>query len=80
MYEGWTRLLIVFLTHPGILVSVPATGMLMLWGRGLLQASIVLTMHSAAETKSSQLVQYVYWGVLILWTVIKVEIADKSIV
>jgi hypothetical protein len=80
MYTGWTRLLIVFLTHPGVIVSVPASGMLMLWGRGLLQASVVLAMHSASETKMSQLVQYLYWAALLMWTWIKVEVADKSIV
>lgn len=80
MYEGWTRLLIVFLTHPGILVSMPASGIMMLWGRGLLQAGIVLAMHGASETKMSQIIQYLYWGALLFWAWIKVEIADKSIV
>jgi hypothetical protein len=80
MYTGWTRLLIVFLTHPGLLVSVPASGMLMLWGRGLLQASVVLAMHGASETRMSQIVEYLYWGTFLFWAWIKVEVADKSVV
>jgi hypothetical protein len=79
MYEGWTRLLIVFLTYPGIVISQPATGILFLWGRGLIQASIVLAMHSASETKQKQLVEYVYWAVLVAWVYIKVQLALKKI-
>lgn len=79
MYEGLTRLLIVFLTHPGILISVPATGIGFLWLRGLLQASVVLALHGASETKWNQIVQYAYWGVLALWTYIKVQMTLKSV-
>jgi hypothetical protein len=79
MYQGWTRLLIVFLTHPGILLDVPATGILMQWGRGLLQAAIVLVLHLGSEGQMSLMIQYVYWFVLLGWIWIKVEIADKSI-
>jgi hypothetical protein len=80
MYQGWTRLLIVFLTHPGILMDVPATGIMFLWARGLLQAAIVLVLHLGSEGKMSQIIQYAYWLVLMGWAWIKVEIADKSIV
>lgn len=77
MYEGWTRLLIVFLTHPGILVTQPATGFGFLWGRGLLQASVVLAMHGASEGKWRDIVGYGYWGVLAMWVYIKVAVASK---
>lgn len=75
MYEGWTRLVFVFLTHPGIVADVPATGIGFLWLRGILQASIVLGMHGASETKWKQLMEYVYWGALALWFYIKVQLA-----
>jgi hypothetical protein len=75
MYEGWTRLIFVFLTHPGIVVNPPATGIGFLWLRGLLQASIVLIMHSASETKWKLLMEYAYWGAFALWFYIKVQLA-----
>jgi hypothetical protein len=78
MYEGWTRLLIVFLTHPGIIVSIPAKGFALSWARGLLQAAVAVAMHVPSEMKTSQLIQYLYWFAFLGWVWIKVEIADKS--
>ena len=77
MYEGLTRLLIVFLTHPGILVSIPANGIAFSWLRGLLQASLVLVLHIASDTSSSVLVQYFYWLFFLGWVWLKVEMADR---
>ena len=79
MYEGWTRLLIVFLTHPGVVVPMPATGIGFLWARGLLQASLVLAMHGASEGKWKDIVGYVYWAALGLWAYLKVKIAQKGL-
>ena len=79
MYEGWTRLLLVFLTHPGIVINVPATGTGFSWLRGLLQAGIVLGMHGASEGKWKQLVEYLYWGAFALWSYIKVQLALKKV-
>lgn len=77
MYTGWTRLLIVFLTHPGILISQPAAGIGFLWARGILQASVVLAMHAASEGKWKDIVGYGYWAALWLWVYIKVKMAQK---
>ena len=74
MYEGWTRLLIVFLTHPGIVLSVPAEG-LWTWVRGLWQAAWVMVLHSFSEGKWNQLASIVYWAVLVVTAYLQVAIA-----
>jgi hypothetical protein len=74
MYEGWTRLLIVFLTHPGVLVPIPATA-LWTWIRGLWQASWVMVMHSFSEGNKSLLASMVYWVILGIMAYIQVAIA-----
>ena len=73
MYEGLTRLLIIFFTHPGILVSIPATGMGYSWARGLFQAAMVLVLHSPSEGKVSfsYTMQVVYWMILGIWLYVK---------
>ena len=73
MYEGWTRLLIVFLTHPGVIVPIPAQG-LWTWIRGLWQATWVLIMHSFSEGKNSFYAQVVYWVVLYAMIYVKVQL------
>lgn len=78
MYEGYTRLLIVFLTHLLVVGLVPAPGFLYSWARGVLQASVVLIMHSFSEGVRSAVVQYAYWGALLLWIYIKVQLALKG--
>lgn len=75
MYEGWTRLLIVFLTHPGVLLPIPVTGVLYLWARGLWQASWVMILHSFSEGSKNKLAEMVYWGVLIAMAYMQVAIA-----
>jgi hypothetical protein len=60
MYQGWTRLLIVYLTHPGVLVPIPGKG-LWSWARGLWQASWVMVMHSFSEGSRSLIASLVYW-------------------
>ena len=80
MYEGWTRLLIVFLTHPGVLVPIPATGVLYQWARGLWQASWVMILHSFSESSSwKQLAEMAYWLVLFVMVYIQVAIAMADI-
>ena len=74
MYEGWTRLLIVFLTHPGVVVPIPAEG-LWTWARGLWQASWVMILHSFSEGNKNQMASLVYWVVLIVMAYIQVAIA-----
>lgn len=74
MYEGWTRLLIVFLTHPGVLVPIPAPA-LWSWIRGLWQASWVMVMHSFSEGNKNLLASMVYWGILFTMAYIQVAIA-----
>jgi len=79
MYEGWTRLLIVFLTHPGVLVPIPAEG-LWTWARGLWQASWVMILHSFSEnSKWKQLAEMSYWIVLFVMVYIQVAIAMAEI-
>jgi len=74
MYEGWTRLLIVFLTHPGVLFPIPAPGMYS-WIRGLWQASWVMVMHSFSEGNKNLIASIVYWGILFTMLYIQVAIA-----
>ena len=74
MYEGWTRLLIIFLTHPGVLVPIPAPGMWS-WIRGLWQASWVMVMHSFSEGTKNMLAALVYWSVLFMMVYIQVALA-----
>ena len=74
MYEGWTRLLIVYLTHPGVVLPIPVTGM-WTWIRGLWQASWVMVMHSFSEGNKNQLASLVYWAVLLIMAYIQVAIA-----
>ena len=74
MYTGYTSLLIVFLTHPGVLIPIPLTG-LWTWIRGLWQASWVLVMHSFSEGKRSFMATMVYWAILYAWAYIYVAIA-----
>lgn len=61
MYEGWTRLLIVYLTHPGVLIPIPAKGVVWSWARGLWQASWVMILHSFSEGTRNFLASMVYW-------------------
>lgn len=80
MYEGWTRLLIVFLTHPGVLIPIPATGAIYLWMRGLWQASWVMVLHSFSEnSKWRQLAEMSYWLILFMMAYIQVAIAMAQI-
>ena len=74
MYEGWTRLLIVFLTHPGVLVPIPVEG-LWSWARGLWQASWVLILHSFSEGKWKQLADLTFWIILFVMAYIQVAVA-----
>ena len=74
MYEGWTRLLIVFLTHPGVLIPIPAEG-LWTWPRGLWQASVVMILHSFSGGKWKDMASLVYNGVLVVMVYIQVAIA-----
>jgi hypothetical protein len=74
MYEGWTRLLIVYLTHPGVILPIPAPGMYS-WLRGLWQASWVMVMHSFSEGTKNLFASMVYWGVLFGTVYIQVAIA-----
>lgn len=73
MYEGWTRLLIVYLTHPGVIIDIPVTG-LWAWFRGLWQASWVLVMHSFSEGKNSFFASVVYWLVLLAKVYVNVQL------
>lgn len=75
MYEGWTRLLIVYLTHPGVVVPIPVTGVIYLWARGLWQAMWVSILHSFSEGNKSQLASIVYWMILIMTAYFQVAIA-----
>jgi hypothetical protein len=78
MYKGWTRLLIVFLTHPGVLVPIPVEG-LATWARGLWQASWVLILHSFSEGKWVQLAELTYWIILFIMVYIQVAIAMAQV-
>jgi predicted AlkP superfamily pyrophosphatase or phosphodiesterase len=74
MYDLRTTLLIVFLTYPGILLSIPAPGIYS-WIRGLLQASSVVLMQSFSEGAKSTVASLVYWILFLIWGYIKVALA-----
>lgn len=73
MYEGWTRLLIVFLTHVLIVGFLPSSGIIFAILRGLLQAGAVVTLHLASETTQRIFGEYAYWAALVFWIYLKVE-------
>lgn len=75
MYEGWTRLLIVFLTHPGVLVPIPVTGVLYIWARGAFQAVVVAAMHGFSEGRFRLLSEIIYWILLVVMAYVQVAIA-----
>ena len=77
MYEGWTRLLIVYFTHVLIVGFIPATGIIAAFGRGLLQASAAIIMHTFSDTGLKVLVEYAYWGAVVFWIYLKVEKESK---
>ena len=74
MYTGYTALLIVFLTHPGVLIPIPADGMLT-WVRGIWQASWAMVMHSFSEGPKNWMASMVYWGVFLMWAYIRTALA-----
>ena len=76
MYEGWTALVLVFVTHLATMY-LPATGIIFSWLRGLFQAGLVLAMHSTSEGKpsTSMAFEIFYWAILGLWAWIKIKMA-----
>jgi hypothetical protein len=80
MYTGWIRLLIVFLSHIIIVPLIPGDSMAYAWGRGLLQATTVMIMHSFSEGSAlrSTFVSYLYIAALAMWVGIKANIALKQ--
>ncbi len=75
MYDSRTSLLIVFLTYPGILLTIPAETMLYTWLRGLWQASWVTVMQSYSDGPKATIARLVYWGLFMIWAYIKVALA-----
>lgn len=73
MYDTRTSLLIVFLTHPGVLFAIPAKGMLS-WVRAAWQASWVMIMQSFSEGTKSLAASMVYWMVFFVWAYIKAAV------
>lgn len=82
MYDRLTSLVIVFLTHPGLLVNIdipqamPETFGYFL--RGLWQASWVLIMQSFSDGSSRTMASFVYYFILLMWASIKVQLALKE--
>ncbi len=74
MYTGYTALLIVFLTHPGVLIPIPAPAM-WTWFRALWQAAWVMVLQSFSEGSKNWMASMVYWVVLYMWAYIYVAIA-----
>jgi hypothetical protein len=66
MYGTLTSLLIVFLTHPGTLVTIPAPG-LYSWLRGLWQATWVLVMQSFSDGKTAFFAEVAYGAIFVMW-------------
>ena len=80
MYEGYTRLIIVYLTHLFFVPLVPSTNIAFAWGRGLLQSLFVMAMHAPSEYSkaTSYLVSVIYAGMLALWVGVQVAIIIKQ--
>lgn len=73
MYTGAVAALIVFLTHPGVLVPIPAPGLLS-WVRGVWQAAWVCVLHSFSEGSRNTLASLVYWGIFFVWAYLQTAI------
>lgn len=81
MYDWVTSMAILFLTHPGILLTLEppeSVGVYGYWLRGIWQAAWVLVMQSFSEGPSRVTAQTVYYGILLLWVVIRSQIALKA--
>jgi hypothetical protein len=72
MYDTRTRLLIVFLTHPGIFLPIPAPGMFS-WLRGLWQASWVTLLTSFSEGKYSFWAEVTFALCFLGWVAIQLK-------
>jgi hypothetical protein len=80
MYEGYTRLLIVYLTHLFFVGFMPSTNIAYAWTRGLAQSLIVMFMHVPSEYSKaiSTIVSWMYYGILVLWAGIQAAIIIKK--
>lgn len=72
MYGIRTQLLIVFLTHPGILLPIPGPGMWS-WLRGLWQAGWVTGLNAYAEGKYSFWAELVFAGCFLMWVAVQLQ-------
>lgn len=72
-------MVILFLTHPGILIDITMPTLIpesigyML--RGLWQSSWVLVMQSFSEGEKSTMAMMTYYFIFLIWMAIKVKIA-----
>jgi hypothetical protein len=81
MYEGYTRLIIVYLTHLLLVQSYfPSRNIAFAWGRGLVQALIVMAMHAPSEYSKaiSTIFSWLYTGTLALWVGVQLAIILKK--
>lgn len=72
MYDRRTQTLIVFLTHPGIIIPIPGPGMWS-WLRGLWQASWVTGLNAFAAGKYSFWAELVFAGLFLLWVALQLK-------
>lgn len=80
MYEGYTRLIIVYLTHLFFVPLIPSTNIGLAWGRGLLQSLIVMAMHGPSEYSktTAEGVSWAYVGMVALWISVQLAIVIKE--
>lgn len=72
MYGVKTSLVLVFLTHPGILLPISAPGAWS-WLRGLWQASWATGLQAFSEGKYSFWAEVVFAAIFLLWTGVQVS-------
>lgn len=82
MYDWLTSSVIVFLTHPGILIDMdipenipgPAASVF----RGMWQAMWVLIMQSFSDGAQHFVAYFTYYFIFLVWLAIKVQMAMKQ--
>jgi hypothetical protein len=82
MYDWFTSSVIVFLTHPGLLIDIDIPGAMPerigYFLRGMWQATWVLIMQSFSNGSSRTIASFVYYFILLMWASIKVQTALKE--
>lgn len=70
MYGTRVSLILLFLTHPGILLPIPAPG-IWSWLRGLWQAGWVTGLQAFSESSYSFAAEVTFYSIFLLWAAVQ---------